>query len=278
MKRLGFIVGILLWALGQQAHAADPWINKPKALENVGFEQKLGAQLPLDTPFRDEQGKQVTLRSYFGQRPVVLSFVYFDCPMLCTEVLNGMVRSLRAISLKLGKDYDIVTVSFDAREKPALAAAKKKVYLERYDRKADPRGWAFLTGDAPAIRKLTDAAGFHFSYDPDLDQFAHASGIMIVTPSGKISHYFYGVEYSPKDMRLALVEASDGNIGSPVDQLLLYCFHYDPATGKYGLVIMRVMRLCGAATALSLMLFVWLMLRQEKRLRHDPNKHHSAKA
>jgi protein SCO1/2 len=238
--------------------------HQDQMLEKVGFTQNLGAQAPLDLPFRNEKGETVLLSAYFGQRPVLLNLVYFECPMLCTEVLNGTVRTLRAMPLSVGKEFNVVTVSFDPREKPAMAAAKKNVYLDRYSRKGSRDGWAFLTGDEPSIKALADAVGFHYSYDKEIDQFAHASGIMILTPEGRVAHYFYGVEYPTQEVRLALVEASHGKIGSPVEQLLLYCYHYDPTTGHYGLAIMRVMRVAGVATLLLLITFIITMLLRER--------------
>jgi len=243
--------------------------HQNKILEKVGFTQNLDAQAPLNLSFHDEQGRTVPLSTYFGQKPVLLNLVYFECPMLCTEVLNGTVRTLRAMPLTVGKDFNVVTVSFDPRETSVMAAAKKRVYLDRYGRKGTQGGWAFLTGTEPSIKALADAVGFHYSYDKELDQFAHASGIMILTPEGRVSHYFYGVEYPVQEVRLALVEASHGKIGSPVEQLLLYCYHYDPATGHYGLVIMRVMRLAGLVTLLLLATFVITMLLRERALSRE---------
>jgi protein SCO1/2 len=233
-------------------------------LKKVGFTQNLDAQIPLNILFQDEAGRTVPLSNYFGKKPVLLNLVYFRCPMLCTEVLNGTVRTLRTMPLKIGKDFNVVTVSIDSRETPRMAAVKKSVYLDRLGRPGAETGWAFLTGKQPSIQALADAVGFHFAYDAELDQFAHASGIMILTPEGRISHYFYGVEYPVQDVRLSLVEASHGKIGSPVDQLLLYCYHYDPATGRYGLAIMRVLRIAGAATFLLLATFVITMLLRER--------------
>jgi protein SCO1/2 len=244
-------------------HASTPE-HQNKILEQVGFTQNLNAQVPLNLPFRNEKGDIVPLSTYFGKKPVLLNLVYFQCPMLCTEVLNGTVRTLRAMPLKIGKDFNVVTVSFDARESPKMAAMKKALYIDRYGHAGAETGWAFLTGTEPSIKALADAVGFHFAYDPELDQFAHASGIMILTPEGRVSHYFFGVEYPVQDVRLSLDEASNGKIGSPVDQLLLYCYHYDPTTGRYGLVIMRVVRIAGLATLLLLVTFVVTMLLRER--------------
>jgi protein SCO1/2 len=237
----------------------------PEPLRNVGIDQRLNEQAPLDLTFRDEAGKQVKLARYFDRKPVILSLVYYECPMLCTLVLNGMVRGFRAMNLNAGDQFEVVTVSFNPRETPELAAAKKKEYIKHYGRQGAEEGWHFLTGDEASIRKLAQAVGFRYAYDPKTGQYAHASGIMILTPEGRIAGYFYGVEYSARDLRLGLIEASAGKIGSPVDQVLLYCFHYDPTKGKYGLVIMNVMRLLGGATVLALGTFLFLMLRRDRR-------------
>jgi protein SCO1 len=238
----------------------------PPSLRNVGFDQKLDAQIPLDLTFADETGHAVRLGDYFGSKPVILVLAYFRCPMLCTEVLNGLVRAMLDLPFDAGKDFNVVTVSFDARETPQMAAAKKKTYLERYGRHGAQQGWHFLTGDQKAIRRLTDAVGFHFTYDEQNDQFAHASGIMVLTPSARISRYFYDIHYSPRDLRLGLVEASQNRIGSPIDQVLLYCFHYDPIEGKYGPIVMSFVRLGGVLTMLAIGTFVAVMWRMERRI------------
>jgi protein SCO1/2 len=239
----------------------SPSTGLPTALRDVGIDQKLDQQLPLDLVFHDESGQDVKLGQYFGQRPVVLAFVYYDCPMLCTQVLNGMVTSFRVLPFQVGKEFDVVTVSFDPRETSSLATSKKNVYINYLPEKMRPaamNGWHFLTGDQANIAKLTEAAGFRYHYDEATKQFAHASGIMVTTPQGKLSRYFYGVEYAPRDLRLGLIESSANKIGSPVDQLLLYCYHYDPATGKYGAAVMKIMRIAGVLTVLAIvaMLFV----------------------
>ena len=217
----------------------------PEQLKRIGIEQRLGEQLPLDATFKNEEGNAVRLGDYFKSgRPVILAFVYYECPMLCNQVLNGLSGSLKGMSLDPGKDYDVVAVSFDAREneKRDLAANKKASYVERFGRPGTEGGWHFLTGDQTAIDAATKAAGFTYEWDAKSNQFAHASGIMIVTPDGKLSRYFYGIDYAPKDVKFALIESADKKIGSATDQLLLYCYHYDPATGKYGLAILSVMR------------------------------------
>lgn len=240
---------------GARPESGNPSTGLPTALRDIRIEQKLDQQLPLDLVFRDENGQPVKLGQYFGQKPVVLSFVYYDCPMLCTQVLNAMVTSFRVLPFQIGKEFDVVTVSFDPRETNTLATAKKQVYMKYLPermREGANNGWHFLTGDQENIAKLTEAAGFHYRYDEATKQFAHASGIMMTTPQGKLSRYFYGVDYPARDLRLGLIESSENKIGSPVEQLLLYCYHYDPATGKYGVAIMKVMRIAGVATLLGI--------------------------
>ena len=234
----------------------------PVALRDVRIEQKLDQQLPLDLVFRDENGNQVKLGQYFGTKPVLLSLVYYDCPMLCTQVLNAMITSFRVLPFQVGKEFDVVTVSFDPRETSALAAAKKTMYVNYMPEKMREnagKGWHFLTGDQENIARLTDAVGFRYHYDEATKQFAHASGIMLTTPQGKLSRYFYGIEYAPRDLRLGLIESSQNKIGSPVDQLLLYCYHYDPATGTYGARIMAVMRIAGVLTVLGIVAMMLLL-------------------
>jgi protein SCO1/2 len=240
--------------------------EKPEILKEIGIDQRLNEMLPLDVPLRDEAGRAVLLADYFGRRPVILALVYYNCPMLCTQVLNGLVGALNVMSLDAGRDFEVVAVSFDARETPAMAAAKKDAYLSRYKRPNAAAGWHFLTGDAASIERLTKAAGFRFRYDKDRDQFAHASAVMVATPDGRLARYFYGIEYAPRDLRLGLVEASAGRVGTPVDQVLLYCFHYDPASGKYGAVIVNIVRLAGAATLVLIGLSLWMMSRRRARL------------
>ena len=227
----------------------------PGALNDVGIDQKLNEQLPLELAFKDEKGATVKLGDYFGKRPVVVSLVYYQCPMLCNQVLNGMVTSFKVMAFQPGEEFEVVTVSFDPRETPALAAAKKNTYVnylpEAKRAKADA-GWHFLTGDEASIKRLTDAVGFRYHFDEATNQFAHASGVFVTTPEGKLARYFYGIEYAPRDLRLGLIEAADNKIGSSVDQLLLFCYHYDPATGKYGAAIMNVMRVAGIITLVAI--------------------------
>lgn len=241
----------------------------PPALQNVGIEQKLDSQLPLDAEFKDENGKTVKLGEYFNKgRPVVLAFVYFECPMLCNEVLNGLTGSLKGISFDAGKEFDVVAISFDTREndKADLAKNKKASYLARYERPGAENGWHFLTGTQSEIDKATQAAGFNYVFDVQSEQFAHAGGIMVVTPQGKLARYFYGIDYAPRDLKFGIMESAEGRIGNPAEQLYLYCFHYDPSTGKYGLTILRVMRLAALATILGLggMLFVFWRRNKKK--------------
>ncbi|MGI8786175.1 MAG: SCO family protein [Pyrinomonadaceae bacterium] len=227
----------------------------PPILGKVGIEQKLNSQLPLDAVFKDEDGNAVKLGDYFGKgRPVILALVYYECPMLCNEVLNGLTGSLKGISFDAGKDFDVVAISFDPREndKPDLAKNKKASYVARYERKGTENGWHFLTGTESEIEKVTKAAGYNYQFDAATNQFAHAGGIMIATPDGKMSRYFYGIDYAPKDLKLGLIDSSEGKIGNPAEQLYLYCFHYDPASGKYGLAILKVLRLLGIATLLGI--------------------------
>ena len=235
----------------------------PKQLQDVTFEQRLGSTLPLDARFLDEHGREVTLGSYFGKRPVVLAFVYYSCPMLCTQVLNGVSSAVKAMPFTPGKDFDVVYVSFDARDTPQTAAGKKRAQLDDYKQTSTEAGWHYLTGSEESIRQATNAAGFSYRWDAPSGQFAHVSGVLVATPEGKLSRYFYGVEYSPKELRMAIVESSEGAIGSVVDQLLLYCYHYDPATGRYGAVAMNLVRLGGVVTLFILGGFIWLMRRRE---------------
>jgi protein SCO1 len=235
-----------------------------RLLQSVGISQKIGAQVPLDLPFIDESGKEVTLRQYF-QKPVILALVYYQCPSLCNMVLNGVLRSVKQLDLRVGDQYEVVAVSFDPRETPEMAFAKKQTYLSKDPRPNAERGWHFLTGLETSSKALADSLGFRYAYDAMTNQYAHSSAIMILTPGGKVSRYFYGIDYPVRDVRLALVEASNERIGTPTDQVLLYCFHYDPATGKYALVVMNVLRLAGALTVAMLAAFMIVMFRRDFR-------------
>jgi protein SCO1/2 len=240
----------------------------PPALRDVKIEQRLSEQVPLDLQFKDESGRTVQLREYFnGTRPVILSLVFYKCPMLCNQILTGLLGSLRAQSFTVGKEFEVVTVSFDPRETPEDAAEKKESFISRYNRPGAEKGWHFLVGDPENIRRLTDAVGFRYGYDEKTNQFAHASGIMVLTPEGKLSRYFYGIEYDGRDLRLGLVEASNNKIGSLADQLLLYCYHYDPATGRYGPIVMNIMRLASVATIVGIVGLVLILRRRKGRER-----------
>ena len=238
--------------------------GRPPFLRDLGFDQRLGDSLPLDAVLRDEQGRAVRLGDYFGARPVVLTLVYYECPMLCTLSLNGLVSAMDVLSFDAGDEYEVVTLSFEPNETPELARAKKAAYLERYGREGAEAGWHFLTGDAAEIRRVTEAVGFRYAWDSETAQFAHPAGILVITPEGRIARYLYGIEYAPKDLRLALVEASEDRIGSPVDQLLLFCYQYDPTTGRYGAVAMNLVRAGGVLTVIALLGFWALMWRRER--------------
>lgn len=246
--------------------ASSPADTRPPLIQKAGIDQRLNQPLPLEAAFRDQAGNSVTLGHYFGRRPVILALVYYDCPMLCTQVLEGLARDLKPLTFDPGKEFDVVAVSFDARETPAQAAAKKQAILERYARPGTEAGWHFLTGEQASIDALTRAAGFRYAWDPQSNQFAHGAAIMIVTPEGRIAQYYYGIEYPPKDLRLGLVEASKNKIGNLTDQILLYCYHYDPVTGRYGYVVIGSMRALALATLLGLGGFIGLMLRRDRAL------------
>jgi protein SCO1/2 len=255
-------------AFGQgmtQGIMSPPANVRPPGLKNVGIEQHLNEQIPPGLAFRDETGKPVRLSDYFGKKPMILNLVYYQCPMLCGEVLNGLESALRVLKFDVGKEFDVLTVSFDSRETPELAAAKKAVYLKRYGRAGAADGWHFLTGSQESIDALTKAAGFQYQYDSKTGQFAHATAIMVLTPDGRIAQYYYGVEYPSKDLRLGLVQAADNKIGTVVDQVLLYCYHYDPTTGKYGAIISRVLQLSGLVTILVLGILMAVLFRQGSR-------------
>ena len=243
-------------------------VDRPSALTGVTIEQKLNSQLPLNAQFRDENGETVQLGQYFGKRPVVLALVYYDCPMLCTQILNGLVRAAKVMNFTPGKEYDVLAISFDARETPKEALAKKTVYMKDYGRPETENGWHFLTGGPDSIKRVTEAVGFRYKWDVYTATFAHASAIYVLTPDGKLSKYFYGIEYSPKDMRLGLVEASANRIGSAVDQVLLFCYHFDPTSAKYTFIAMDLLRAAGAATVLLLGGFVFIMLRRDRQKGH----------
>jgi protein SCO1/2 len=267
-----FVLVLFCLALLFGAQLAQGNGSRPEALRDVGFDQRLGAQVPLDLKFRNEDGRSIQLSEYFTNKPVVLMLAYYNCPNLCPLALEGLVRSLKALSFDAGKEFNVLTVSIDPNEGSALAAVNKEKYLQKYGRPGGDRGWHFLTGEKESIERLTQAVGFRYTYDAKQNQYAHSTGIVVLTPEGEVSRYFYGIEYTPRDLRLSLVEASSNKIGSPVDQLLLLCYQYDAATGKYSLAIMNVLRLAGVATVLGLGAFVLIMVRRERLSSAKPEK------
>ena len=275
-------LGIAHWALGigmPGAYAQSPNFmtgfsndapaitsastQRPEALKDVTFQQRLNEKLPLDAILKDEANRAVELGEYFGgTRPVILAFVYYTCPMLCTQVMNGISSSLRALSFEAGKDFDVVLISFDPRDTPAAALEKKRTQMDYWKTTSTADGWHFLTGDAQTVRRVANAAGFTYKWDERTQQFAHVSGVLVATPDGRLARYFYGIEYSPRDLRMALVESSEGHIGSAVDELLLYCFHYDPLSGRYGVVIMNLLRAGGVLTVACMLAFMLMTRRR----------------
>jgi protein SCO1/2 len=254
----------------EPADRADPL---PDELEGVGVEEKLNAQLPLETPFLNEQGKEVKLGNFFqGNKPVLLTLVYYRCPMLCNLILNGVIDAMKPLDIMPGEDFEIVTISFDPLETPQLAQFKKQNYLQEYGKPEAAQGWHFLTGKEKNIQAVADAVGFHYKYNTETEEYMHASSIFICTPDGRISRYLYGIMYDPQTLRLSLIEASEGKIGSTLDQILLYCFHYDSATGRYAPVAMNIMRAGGALTFLILAAVLSVFWRREsimKRFRNE---------
>jgi protein SCO1/2 len=247
-----------------QGVMSPPANVRPPYLQNVGIEQHLNGQVPTDLAFVDDTGRPVKLGDYFGKKPLILNLVYYTCPMLCGEALAGLSASMKMIKFDVGDQFGVVTVSFNPKETPEIAAAKKKEYVKRYGRPSANTGWHFLTGPADSINALTKAVGFQYQYDESRNQYAHATAIMVLTPEGRISRYFYGVDFPPKDLRLGLVEATSGKIGNPVDQVLLYCYHYDPATGKYGAVVSNMLKVGGAVTILLVVGMILIFLRLER--------------
>ena len=243
--------------------------NQPEIFKNVGIEQKLGTQLPLKTTFRDQTGASASLQDNLSGKPAVLVFSYLECPMLCPLVLEGLVRSLKPLSLDVGRDFDVFVISIDERDSPETAQKKQLEIINRYGREGSEMGWHFFTGEKSAIEEVTQSAGFTYAWDEASKQYVHASGIFILTPQGEIARVLYGIDYAPRDLRLALVEAGDGTIGTAIDQLLLYCYHYNPLTGKYGFVIMGALRLAGISTVLAMATFIITMLRRERRGSHS---------
>ena len=281
MKSLMFLAATIIVLATAGSAAAQGWIGRgarpeperaateqPGVLSKIRIDQKLDAPVPADLTFVDEEGRSVALGQYFGKRPLILALVYYECPMLCTQVLNGLTSSLSLIKFTPGQDFDVLAVSFDPGEGPGLAREKKAAYMEHYKRPGTEGGFHFLTGRQDAIDRLTDAVGFRYAYDEKTDQYAHAATIIVLTPQGRVSRYFYGIEYAPRDLRLGLVEASENRIGTVVDQALLLCYHYDPSEGKYGVAIMNVMRLVGLLTIIGVGVFVVAALRRERRQAH----------
>ena len=277
--KLGVALTLLFTAATARAqmtpdNVGQPASGMPTILQGVGFCPELNAQMPLDAPFKDETGKDVRLGDYLHtQKPVLLAFVYYGCPMMCTQLEQGVVGSLRMLSFNPGRDYEVVFVSFDNRDTPEMAAAKKTTAMNKFRRPETSTGWHFLSGSKESIAAVTNAANFHFNYDAKSNLFAHASGIILLTSDGRISRYFYGVEFPARDVRLGLVDASAGKIGSPVDHVLLYCFQYDPSTAHYSAMILRIVRLGGILTIAAI--FVALMIfRRRERAAANVNLHH----
>ena len=263
----GLTTGVFAQGFYSSPPSPEPATERPAALREVGIDQKLNQQLPLDARFKDANGNDVTLGQYFGTgRPVVLALVYYDCPMLCTQVLNGMTGALQTLNLNAGKDFDVIALSFDPRETPKLAKAKKIAYMSRYGRPGTEHGWHFLTGSDDQIKRVTNAVGFRYTFDESIGQFAHGAAITILTPDAKISRYLYGIDYGGRDLRFALVEASNGKVGTTVDRALLYCYHWDPTTGRYGFVVMNIIRGAGILTILGFGTFIVVSLRRERRV------------
>ncbi len=264
MKKLAVMIAITVFACSAPGDTPDK-PQLPKELQGVGIDQRLNAQAPLDTYFVDESGRNVRLGDYFGRRPVILALVYYRCTMLCSYILNGVVSGLRPLSLRPGQDFEVVAISIDPSEDSQLAAGKRDHYAASYSRTGGTAGWHFLTGEEKNIRAVADAVGFHYRYDPKTKLFLHGSGVMVLTPQGRVARYFYGVEYAPKDLKLGLIEASANQIGSPVDQILLFCYHYDPITGKYGAVVVNMLRIAAAGVLLLLVVTLTIFWRRDLR-------------
>jgi protein SCO1/2 len=270
LRPCGILLSLILLASSAFGQAMSTGIMSPPSnvrppyLQNVGIEQHLNGQVPPDLTFVDDAGRTVKLGDYFGKKPLILNLVYYNCTMLCGEALAGLAGSMKMVKFNVGDEFDVITVSFNPRETPEIAAAKKQDYLKRYGRPGAASGWHFLTGPAESINALTKAVGFQYQYDPKSNQYAHATAIMVLTPQGRISRYFYGVDYPPKDLRMGLVEASQGKIGNAVDAVLLYCYHYDPTTGKYGAIISNILRLGAGFTILLLGGMIFILWRLDK--------------
>ena len=266
-KSIAYVPLVLALASGGLLAASGP--NLPPNLNGIGIEQRLNAQIPLDTMFRDESGASVQLRSFFGSKPVLLLPVYYRCPMLCSQILSGVVAGLRPLSLKPGRDFDVVAISFDPADTPAEAALKRTQYSHSYSSRAGVNGWHFLVGSQAAITPVMQAIGFHYRWDPVHKMFIHASGVMIATPEGRVARYLYGVEYEPKDLKLSLVEASHNRIGSAVDQILLFCYHYDPKTGKYGAVVLGSLKIGAIFILIAMSVGLFFLWRRDLRKYRD---------
>jgi protein SCO1 len=265
------VVGLLLLSTASAVAQAAPKGDlgqtpnqMPAILSSVGIDQHLNAQIPLDLNFVDEHGQPVQLRQYFGKRPVIVTMVYFTCPMLCSQVMSGLTAALNGLSrFDVGREFDVITVSFDPRDTPNEALENKTRYLNRYRRAGSDQGWHFLTGKKEQIEALAQSLGFRYTWDPRVQQYAHASGIMLLTPEGRIAQYYYGIEYALRDLKFGIIEASQGKVGTLVDQVLLYCYHYDPTQGRYGAAIFNILRITALATLLVLGAFMWIMFRRE---------------
>ena len=273
IKIIVVLLSVILAGLVSSPVQADhgPLSDKDKALfEGVGYDQKLDQQLPLDMTFRDEAGRSVKIGDYFGEKPVILMMAYYECPMLCTLVLNGLLDSMEALDFDIGQEFEVVTISMDPGETPAMATAKKETYLNSYGRPGGAEGWHFLTGSPESIAQVTEAIGFRYVYDETVDEYAHPTGMVLLTPGGRISRYFYGIEFDSAKVRLGLVEASNNQIGSPIDQILLMCYHYDPKTGEYTPVIMNIIRLAGTATVLLIGIPIFATIFRNRRENATP--------
>jgi protein SCO1/2 len=275
---------VCLWALlampgiayaqnpGGLVEPGDPTAAKPGILSKIAVDQRIGHQVPADIPFVDENGAEVRIGDYFGKRPVVLALVYYECPMLCTQVLNGLVSALGVLNFEAGREFDVVAVSFNPKEGPGLAAQKKASYVDRYGRPQAAGGWHFLTGTQESITRLTEAVGFKYEFDPKIGQFAHGAAIELLTAKGTIAKYYYGIEYSPRDLRLGIIEASEEHLGTVIDDVLLFCYHYDPSSGKYGANILGIVRAGGIATVLAFAVFLTVSLRRDRAQALPVNK------
>jgi protein SCO1 len=255
--------------VGRTAGApGDAASAKPGLLGKIGIDQKLNQQVPLDLAFTDENGRAVKLGDYFGKRPVILVLGYYECPMLCTQVLNGLTGALGTLKFDAGKEFDVVAVSINPKEGPGLASQKKAAYVEHYGRPATAAGWHFLTGTQASIERLADAVGFRYAFDPAIGQFAHGAGVEVLTPKGTISHYFYGIEFSPRDLKFGLMQAAEERIGTAIDDVLLLCYHYDPSTGKFGATAIGMVRIGAVATVVAFLIFLYVSLKRERTEAH----------